>query len=249
MAASSIDTAGQRSLTGKAGRVLTELGLAGSLTTAELATRVDEPTSSMYRLLAAMLDLRWVERSSESGGFRVGPAFIRLADACERQVDLRRAARPTLVELHRETGLPVQLSVPRSGRAVCIDTVEGSNVQVVALQLGESLPMGTGATSLAMLAFDPNQKAAEELAPTLARIRRTGVCSSTGNPAEGVVTIASPVLDHRGEVVAAVSIGGLRTVLLNRQLEFEAAVLRAARTVSRQLGYNLLHQESADASS
>jgi DNA-binding IclR family transcriptional regulator len=156
-----------------------------------------------------------------------------------------------------ETGLTVYLLVRRGDHAVCVERVEGERVASLALQLGGSLPMHTGAAPRALLAFAPEEEwqryvsagplvrltpstpaTRQRLFDVLTRERAEGVTVSDGDVTVGIAAIGAPVFDFRGEVIAALSVSGLRGDLLGQsKTHLQNLVRSGAAEVSASMGY------------
>ncbi len=87
--------------------------------------------------------------------FRLGLRLFHLGAAVGRRLEVRRAARAALDELHHATEETVYLCIRRGDDALCVDRIDGLWVQSLTLQLGETLPLHLGAASRALLAHQP----------------------------------------------------------------------------------------------
>src|SRR4051794_19099870 len=77
---------------GKAANLLDALCENGEMTSAELAQRVSEPRSSVYRLLGALQAIGLVEPGYARGGYRLGLKLFRLGSAAVAHSDVRDAS-------------------------------------------------------------------------------------------------------------------------------------------------------------
>jgi DNA-binding IclR family transcriptional regulator len=233
--------------------VLDLLAEHGDLTIAEMAVLIDEPRSSLYRLMASLEQLSLVEPASERGHFRLGMHILRLARALQANIDVRDRALPTMQAIRKESGLTVYLVVRRGREGVCVERVEGHRVASLALRLGESLPLHVGAAPRALLAFEPEEAwhayvdadpleqytpstpSASTLFEVLAAERDRGYTISDGDVTAGIASLGAPVRDESGAVVAALSVSGLRDDVLGSE-ELPGMLLAGAEEVSRAMG-------------
>lgn len=242
----------------KAQAIVRALASGQGMSAAALAARVDEPTSSVYRLLASMTALRWVERGERRGEYRLGTRFIWLGGRFESQLDLRASALPSLRLLNAETGQTAFLCIRTDDRATCIERVDGQDVQIQRLQLGGSLPLDDGATPRVLLAYSAPEFVDDYLsAPTrtdldrhriageLAEIRAHGYVVADDELAAGIRSVGAPVFDHTGAIVAAVSVSGLQVRGIVDSDSTITLVLREAERISGLLGY--AEQSGSDA--
>jgi DNA-binding IclR family transcriptional regulator len=242
----------------KVSAVLSTLQSRGDTTAADLAAALQEPLSSIYRLLQSLTATGWVDRGPKRGTFRLGLALMTIGGLIEDQLDIREASLPSLRSLVAEIGVTSFLCVRRGARAVCLERLEGFAVQSIAMQLGGSLPLYAGAAPRALLAFlppaeqdavlddttermrnDPPLPALARVKADLAVIKSTGYSISDGDVTPGIAALGAPVFNHRGEVDGALSISGLRGQVLGPSvLEDNVARLRkAAADASAALGW------------
>lgn len=262
MAASDDGDAAGMSVISKMTRVFTVLSRSADLTVAQLSEALDEPVTSVYRIVRHLEGIGWVEKGPQRGQYRLGIDLAAIAEAVESSLDIRQLASPVLAVLNAQTHESAYLCVPHDRRAVCIERYDGAFIQSAELPLGGSLPLHRGAGSLAILAFEPDNVRREYIAAlagadpnpftaadahslqdTIERVRATGIAVSDGDVTPGISTAAAPVFDHRGAVVGSISLSGLRSRAEANEIDFVTLVSRAGRTVSTGLGY--VAEESA----
>ncbi|PNI08089.1 IclR family transcriptional regulator [Arthrobacter sp. AFG7.2] len=242
----------------KASALMAALAEERIATSTRLTELLEEPASSIYRMLATLAEAGWVEQIGHRGAYRVGSKMIALSGELTRRLDIRRAAAPILREIHAATGETTFLCIRRGTRAVCIERIDGIRVNSRVLKLGESLPLHVGAAPRALLAFEDRAswdeyaavvassgepwrdvRSRSEFYAGLEHIRDQGFVVSDNNVTPGIAAIGAPIFDHRGEVAASLSISGLREGILNRPEGEERIVdllLRGTRALSDYLG-------------
>jgi DNA-binding IclR family transcriptional regulator len=240
----------------KAGELLTVLGGRREMSAAELATEVDQPRTTVYRLLATLGELGYVEQGSRRGLYRLGLELFRLGGAVAARFDERQAAIPVMERLHKATGETVFLAVRRNWEAVCIERLDGERVQSLALRVGGSLPLNAGGVSRALLAFSPDRvwdeyfaqatlerftdksiASRDALIEDLRTVRRRGYAISDEDVTVGIAAVAAPVFDHRGAVCASISISGIRPLILgSARRELVRLAVEGGREISASLG-------------
>jgi DNA-binding IclR family transcriptional regulator len=240
----------------KCGSVVSALERLGEASVVELATALDEPVSSTYRLLGALGDIGWVDRGSKRGLFRLGVRFVRVGSMLEDQLSVRDATKPALQELRAATSSTAFLCFARGDTAVCVERVDGRDVHSLAMRLGDSLPLFRGAAPMAIFAFLPeseqnavfgrleHRRSDGEVIPSeaslrqrIALIRDNGYSISDEDVTPGIAGIGAPVFNHRGELEGAVSVSGLRAHILRPDADTAALTVAAAQRASRALGY------------
>ena len=243
-------------LLAKASAVLDLLAEAGELTAAEVAERLGEPRSSIYRLLSSLGRLELVEPAGDRGAWRLGMRLFRLGSAVLAGFDVRQSALPVMERVHEETGNTVFLLIRRHREALCIERIEGRGAWAMAIKVGTSLPLHVGGGPKVLLAAEPPEFWEEyaagglarltertivdpgELFRVLRRVRRDGVSTSNEDVVVGLAAVGSPIFDHRGEMSAALSMSGPAPALLRRNTWASCSLIRrAAMEISRAMGY------------
>lgn len=246
---------------GKAGAIIDVLTATPQLSAAGLAEAVGEPTSSTYRLLQSLTALGWVDPAPTRGTYRLGLGLMSTGAAVEASLDVRDLAVPRMRTLRAEADLAVLLCYRKGIRAVCVERLDGHDVTSVTMQVADSLPLHRGAAPLALLAhlpageraavleqltdpqlvqpYDPAD--ADALRAELAAIRARGYARSDEDVTIGIAAFGSPVLNHRGELVAALSVSGLRERVIDQEETVSALVTAAAAEISRDLGFREDH--------
>jgi DNA-binding IclR family transcriptional regulator len=249
------DTSGLE-LIAKVNAVLTVLERQGETVAADIADKIGEPLSSIYRLLQSLTAIGWVDRGPRRGTYRLGLLLMTIGGQIDESLDIRDCALPSLRSLVDEIGVTSFLCVPRGARAVCVERIEGYAVRSLAMQLGSSLPLYAGAAPRAILAFlpeseqrgvlrqtdrqpgDPPRPDADAVRDDVDQVRQQGYSVSDGDVTPGIAALGAPVFNHRGELAGAISISGLRAQVLGvvKQQNIDLVIARA-RDVSEALGY------------
>jgi DNA-binding IclR family transcriptional regulator len=239
----------------RAVHLLAALRDSGEMTAQQLAAAVDEPRSTVYRLLSSLRAHGLVDVGTAPGSYVLGLELFTLGAGVPARFDLRRVALPVMERIHAMTEETVYLCVRHGGAGVCIERIDGLHVQSLALRVGGSLPLHAGGASMALLAHAPEEEwrayAADGLAPltpqtitstkalvrALRETRERGYAVSDQDVTVGIAAIGAPVFDHRDRVVGALSLSGLRDLVLGSELERNRTlVVDGAREISRGLG-------------
>lgn len=249
------------------GRVATVLqalagGRAAGMRLSEVGIAVGLGKATVHRLLGAMVEVGFVEYDEASRLYRLGYALFSLGAAARRFhiVDL---ARPGLMRLAAATGDTVYLSVRDGDEALCVDRCTGSfPIRTLTLDIGDRRPLGIGAGSLALLAFQGEADVArvlasgqaarrdfagfgtEQLSQMIATARRTGFALNDGRIVSAMMAVGVPVRDGAGRVLAALSIAAIRERVEGGRIgELVAALQKEAA----DLGQALTHRHHAPA--
>lgn len=206
--------------------VLADAG--GPRSIAELTEAIDVHRSIVYRMVRTLEAHRLVTRRSD-GRYELGLGLSALARSVRPA--LRSAALPALSALADEVGMTAFLVVPEGDEVVTLASVEPRRSQVhVAYRPGGRHAIQLGAPGLAVLAGRPPRP---DEAERVTEARGRGWASSHGEVLSGMRSVAAPVVDNRGEVVAAMAVvyvsDGIDPADLGRK------VIAAAATVADRL--------------
>jgi DNA-binding IclR family transcriptional regulator len=220
------------------------------LTLTEIAGRAGLPLSTAHRLVTEWVNWGGLERGQD-GAYTLGIKIWRLGVRHPTARRLRNAARPFLQDLLDATGEHVHLAVRDGIGVVYLDRLSGSDAVAVISDVGTRLPLHATGVGLAMLAhapdgvledvlasgprkYQPNTLTTEhDLRARLAEIRSLGISRSIDELTPGAFSIAAPIRDVTGEVVAAVSIIAHTERVTEQQ--FALGVRMAARGISSAL--------------
>ena len=230
----------------------------------ELARDLDATKSSVFRILVTLEQRGYVAREPSSGRYRLGTHLAYLGSRSLRSLDLRRAARPVLEELHRRFGETVNLGVLDDAEVVYIDMVESDHGLRMAAQLGGRDPAYSTSLGKAILAYLP-EPVRESHLPTrliartpqtiinrallaveLERIRREGVAEDVGENEAGAHCFGAPIFDHGGSVIAAISISAPESRLSEPlKREIAPAIADAAGAITGAIGGRIPKAQAA----
>ena len=194
----------------------------------ELAGLTGSTKSQTFRLLYTLEQRGFVRKDEASRRYSLGYRTVYLGEATKRQTDLVRLAQPYLDDLAERSCENVHLVVREGTHSVCIALSESPQPLTLRLyaQVGRRGPLHAGGASKVLLAHAPAdvreavlKGALEAFTPStlidperleglLDRIQKEEVYESENDLDEGAFSIAAPLRDHGGRVVAALSIAG-----------------------------------------
>jgi DNA-binding IclR family transcriptional regulator len=194
-----------------------------ALSLSEIARRAGLPLTTAHRLVGELRAAGALERDGE-GTYRLGLRLWEIASLAPRGVPLREAALPFLEDLYEVTHENAQLGVREGHDVVYIERIAGRRAVGVLTRVGGRFPLHASGIGLVLLAHAPERVQHEVLtAPlqrfteytitdparlerTLADIRRDGVAVSDRQVTSDAMSVAAPVSDSSGEVIAALSV-------------------------------------------
>lgn len=198
----------------------------GPLGVTEVAERVDLPKSTAARMLASLAREGVVEQIPGDTRYRLGSRLVTLTARIRPMRSLAALARPSLEALAKEAGEAAGLSVADGRLVHYIDQVGGANPVSVRDWTGSRIPLHAVPSGQVLLAyarptfvqrylgrplevFTPQTPVtAEALLARMRAIRRDGYTWAVEEFDEGISSVAAPVADASGEVIAAVHLHG-----------------------------------------
>jgi DNA-binding IclR family transcriptional regulator len=234
----------------------------GEIGVAELARRLGLHKNNVFRLLATMEQLGFIEQSRETERYRLGLACHALGHAFIRARSLIDRARPVLDRLQQETGETVHLAV-RDGfevvhlearapdREIATRTRNGTRAPLHCTALGKVL-LGCSSERL-WLQFEEHVGKRGKLPRRTARtiedpvkffehlrmVGGVGYALDLGELEDGLGCAAAPVYTGDGELAAAISVSAPLFRMGEEVLagELRCKVVAAAEELSSALGY------------
>jgi DNA-binding IclR family transcriptional regulator len=227
-----------------------------SLTLNSLASRTGIPKATAFRLLSTLEQSGFV--SKVGAEYHLGIKCLVLGNIVAADLDLREKAHPHLVALRDATRETTHVAVLHQWQVVYLDRVPSPQpVGFMQSRPGAILPAHCTALGKTLLAHLPEADAAAwaetavleamtpfthtAAAPLLAElrlIRERGYAVDEQEHEIGVRCIAAPIRNHRGEVVAAISVAGpeYRMPHVVEGSTMAAQVCASARAISLALG-------------
>ena len=238
---------------------LLELAVNESLTLAELTTRSGLPRGVAYRLVTALAGREFLAQSG-NGRFRGGPSLLRLSHRAGEQTDIAAIARPHLDALSERTGLSAFLGRRDGEYSVHLLRSQGSERVAVTTQPGtRRLLPETGMGKALMLDDTPAEWARlqtligaehrpDALVPALEAAAANGVVLQRGPPPDSICSVAAPVRDATGRIVAAINVAAAAPYLSDaRMAELAPWVKQAAEAVGTVLGHSGVRRSRSNA--
>ena len=198
----------------------------GPLGVTDVAERARLPKSTAARLLASLAREGAVEQANGGSRYRLGARLLTLSSGLSASRSLVAVAHPFLIELAEQTGEAAGLSVPDGRTVHYIDQVDSANPVQVRDWTGTRIPMHAVSSGVVVLASlkpasleaylagplerftERTVTASGEIRDRLWNVRRDGYAWVREEFAIGITSVAAPIADASGEVVAAVHVHG-----------------------------------------
>jgi len=183
-----------------------------------IAQRLKLPRSTVQRIVGALEAENLLIAASPNGRVKLGPTLLRLSAAVETSTSA--IAKPHMIEIARELGETVDLSVMGRDHAICIDQAIGSHWLYGISAIAEKSPLHCTANGKSMLALLTDAEIEQKighvyparteftrttlsaLLPDVHDVRRTGVAYDMQEYTLGVCAVSVGFRDALGNRLA-----------------------------------------------
>ena len=236
----------------RAAQVLAALSDGGNpMGVTEIANRVELGKSTVHRILASLMRVRFVRMDPATHQYTLGYGLLQLTSGVLRGSEVSMIALPHLRDLRQKTRETVTLNLRDNNHRVVVERLDTSHEIRYVAEIGWPLPLHVGAGGKAILAFmdeaeilgileDANLSATQvrRLNGQLKEIRGAGTAYTLGERLPGAGSISAPVFDHEGAAIASVNVLSLEARLnAGTVRKFRRLVRAAGLAVSSELGW------------
>ena len=239
-------------------RLLQEFGRGNAtLGAPELARRLQLPRATVFRMLNTLESMGFLQRAEGGNDYRLGLSVLRLGFEFLSSMDLTELGQPVIARLCEEIRFPCNIVV-RDGRSIVyVAKVTPPTPLTSSVRVGTRLPAHATLLGRILLAdlslpelralypeehlegHSPNTpRTVVELFDLVQSDRERGHVAGAGFYESSISTIAAPVRDHSGRVIAALGVTlASAQIDLARQTELVPRVCAAAAELSELLNY------------
>jgi DNA-binding IclR family transcriptional regulator len=221
-----------------------------------LARRLGLAKSTVHRLAVTLVSEGLLEQDRDTAKYQLGIALFRLGALVRRRMTVSNEARPFLYDLRATVNESVHLAILDETEIMYVYNLESTHAIRMRSDIGVRKPAYCTAEGQAILAFASDETvqrviasglaartpktitSPEKFARELAVTRARGCAIEDEESEVGMVSLAAPIRDDGGDVVAAVGIAGPVTRLTKKSIAaFMPHVIATADQVSTRLGY------------
>lgn len=227
------------------------------LTLSEIAGRLGWGRTKPYRFLHTLEKLGYLARDDTGRGFRLTSLSMQLGFAYLNSIPLVELAQPLLDKLRTEVGASTNLAILERGETVFIAQARTKLPTTINLHVGSRLSAYATSSGRILLAHLPEHQVIEMLQAQpltawtsksvtdpaqflqiLRTARKQGYVLNDGEFQEGIRSVAAPVFDAQGVVIAGVNTAATRFVFSDENLDqIREALCETADELSRAMGY------------
>lgn len=222
----------------------------------ELSKRSGITKARTFRLLNTLEETGLIRRQEPLATYSLGYRALLVGVAAKEQNRLSQLADNLLPAIGEACGESVLLRIREATETVCIAWWDAPNTVRVESQLARRRPLHAGASGKLLLAYAPEDvqdavlgaererftnntiTGASQLKQSILKVREQGYSISYAEKAIDTVSVATPVYDAGGSVIASLATTAPASRVPPEKLEVLVAALRqGARQFSQQLGY------------
>lgn len=215
------------------------------------------PWATVHRIIAQLAKADFLRRDPETKRYEIGPALWFAGATYMANHRVLRAALPYLQKAEQISGIAVQLAERVGRQAVAIYSAQPYATNIAKAQYGYHFPLHCGSKGRVLLAFaeaefvkqylhrplekltDATLTDPDELRAELGRIRQSGYSITVADVQPFTGSIAAPIRDASGTVVASLCFIARKTLIQNvqRRDKLLEHLLHAAHLASMDLGW------------
>lgn len=222
--------------------------------TTEIAAALELNKSTVSRLISDLLAEGYLQK--EQNKYCLGYSLLYLSGVITSHLEIQRESKDIIKELVNHIGEAAHIAVLEGTGITYVHKAECQNPVELLSFIGRKNPVSCTSSGQVLLAFHkdnvidyvidaglprmgPNSVTdPEQFRSRLQQVKRQGYSICKDEMHENVVSIAAPIRDYTGEVVAAVSTAGTnQRINLDKIDPFKEAIIQAGKEISLQLGY------------
>lgn len=193
----------------------------------DMAQRLGIANSTVHRLLNTLLAEGFVAKDPRTHLYRLGSSVLALGHLVQSRLNLGQIALPALQRLVQQTNETAHIGILRDNSVIYLTKVECSHPVRLLSHVGKRNDCHCTSSGQVLLAYLPPYRLDEilgkgpfpaytkktitdpdKLRTLLAKVRQQGYAVSMEELHDGVCSIAAPVFNARGEVIASVNVAG-----------------------------------------
>jgi IclR family pca regulon transcriptional regulator len=214
--------------------------------------------STAFRFLFTLQRLEYVEREPAGKRYRIGPKVLKLGFGFFASSALWQTAHPHLVQARKDYRETFNLAILDDTDILYVDRVKTRKILTINLEIGSKLPAYCTAMGRVLLAHRPKNQVRDILRRArrkrftprtvtrivaierlLETVKRQGYAINNGEIALELISVAAPVRNYQGDVVAALNMAVNAGDYAPEAIE--ETLVPAVKTVASQISQALGH--------
>ncbi|KIL39097.1 hypothetical protein SD70_22240 [Gordoniibacillus kamchatkensis] len=221
----------------------------------EIASKLGVNRTVPFRLLSTLQSFGYVHKDEQTKRYQLAPKVLELGFSYLHSLQLPEIAQPYLEQLRDDTGASVYLSILDGAEVVYVGHARIVGFKGIFVNTGMRFPAHATANGKLLLAFQPPDKLRSilrgaELKPytqqtktliadleaELRLIRERGYAMTNSEFQQGISSIAAPIFNQSGAVMAAVNVVAAETFFDDAFIR-EKALPRLLDTTGKLSGF------------
>jgi DNA-binding IclR family transcriptional regulator len=222
----------------------------------ELSLSLGLNKSTVSRTMATLASEGFVYKDPETKKYRLGFSILELSGIVNSSIDVYRESQPVLLKLVDTIGETAHISVLDNLDVVYLSKVECNHPVRFLTYAGKRNPPYSTSSGKVLLAYSRDELVdqviekglekytkntitdPQKLKSLLKQIRETGFAYSIEEFTEGVTSIAAPIFDYKGNIIASLSIvGPIQRIQSHKISGYAKKAMQAGLEISRRMGY------------
>jgi IclR family transcriptional regulator, KDG regulon repressor len=222
----------------------------------EISHRIGLNKSTVHRLIKTLEKAGFIEKNPKTRKYQLGLSLLNLSGIISIHTETYLEALPILESLVNNLGEAAHISVLEGANTVYLHKVQCKHPVRLLSHVGKNNPCSCTSSGKVILAFQSEEVIESvirqglphcgpnsitdpiQFRKNLKEIRQKGYAICIDELHEGVISIAAPIRDYSGEVVAAVSVVGPKQRIRPSDIpRFVEQICRAGQEISNMLGY------------
>lgn len=216
--------------------------------------------STAFRMINALRSRGYILQNEDNSRYILSPKFSLIGHMVDAQFDLRDLVHPYMVKMAGASNRIAYLAVERQSELVYVDMVSPPGSIMTRMPfVGKTAPLHRGNIGLTILSDYPDgklrdyllnyarenpgtnaQTLLEEITHQVAQVRKSGYSSIASYWEAGNSSVAVPIRNHTGRVIAGISLGAPMEQFTEDQIKELLPLLNAAANeISYKLAYNV----------
>ncbi|MDM5327614.1 IclR family transcriptional regulator [Neobacillus sp. CF12] len=212
--------------------------------------------STVSRTMATLASEGFVYKDPDTKKYCLGLSLLSLSSIVNSNTDVYRESYPVLSRLVDNLGETAHISVIDKLEVIYLQKVECNHPVRFLTHVGRRNPPHCTSSGKVLLAYADEELVDRVLERELEKytkhtitdrdkfrthlkeIRKNGYSTSFEELNEGVNSLAAPIYDYRGKVIAALSVVGPKQRIQSHKIQaFAKKIITAAMEVSERMGY------------
>jgi IclR family transcriptional regulator, KDG regulon repressor len=222
----------------------------------EISSALGLNKSTVSRTMTTLASEGFVYKDPESKKYRLGLSILSLSGIVNNNLDVYRESQPILNRLVENIGETAHVSLLDNLEVIYLQKVECNHPVRFLTHVGKRNPPYCTSSGKVLLAYSNedviNQviekgltkftkntiTSPQKLRTHLKQIKEDGFANSIEEILDGVTSIAAPIYDYKGQVIAALSVVGPKQRIQSQKIpSYTKKVIAAAKEISERMGY------------